>query len=240
MTHPCHRRPGTCPRRRFYFRNWLPALLAAALLTLGLPAAGTEAPPSERVLVTDVLDGDTIKVLRGRRQETVRLIGVDTPETGRPGTPVQFCGPEASLFTRRSLLEKRVKLEFEIPDRPGGGTDKYGRTLAYVFTDSGRNFALELIEQGYGRVYTRYPFRYEQAFRRAEQAARAARKGMWNEAGRAAWSDPGRRGTVIGNVRTGIYHVPGQRYYDSVGEKNRIYFLSEEDARQAGFRRAKN
>jgi micrococcal nuclease len=240
MMHPFHRRPGTSPRRRFYFRNWLPALLAAITLAAGLAAADGGVPPSERVLVTDVVDGDTIKVLRGRLQETLRLIGVDTPETGRPGTPVQFWGPEASLFTRRALLEKRVMLEFEVPDRPGGGTDKYGRTLAYVFTDSGRNFALELIEQGYGRVYTRYPFRYEQAFKRAEQAARAVRKGMWNEARRAAWSDPERRGTVIGNIRTDIYHVPGQRYYDSVGEKNRMYFLSEEDARTAGFRKAKN
>jgi micrococcal nuclease len=240
MTHALLRRPGYASRRRFYFRAFLPLLLVALTLTAGQVAADGGSPPSERALVTDVIDGDTIKVLRGRRQETVRLIGVDTPETGRPGTPVQFCGPEATLFTRRTLIGKRATLAFEVPDRTGGGTDKYGRTLAYVFTDEGRNVNLELIEQGYGRVYRRYPFRYEQAFTRAEQAARAARRGMWDEAGRAAWSDPRRRGTVIGNIRTDIYHVPGQRYYDSVGEKNRIYFQSEEDARKAGFRKAKN
>jgi micrococcal nuclease len=238
MTHALHRRPGSASRRRFYFRALLPFLLVALTLTAGQVAADGGSPPSERVLVTDVIDGDTIKVLRGRRQETVRLIGVDTPETGRPGTPVQFCGPEATLFTRRSLLERRVRLEFEPPGRSGGDTDKYQRTLAHVFTDDGRNFALELIEQGYGRVYSRYPFRYVQAYKKAEQAARAARRGMWDEAGRADWSDPRRRGTVIGNIRTGIYHVPGQRYYDSIGEKNRIYFPSEEDARNAGFRKA--
>jgi micrococcal nuclease len=241
MTHPFLRRPGTSPRRRFYFLNRLAAILAAAALAAAGPvAAGTTAPPSERVLVTDVVDGDTIKVLRGRRQETVRLIGVDTPETGRPGTQVQFYGPEASLFTRRALLERRVTLEFESPDRPGGSRDKYQRALAYVFTDDGRNFNLVLIEQGFGRAYTRYPFQYEQAFRKAEQTARAARRGIWNEAMRAQWSDPARRGKVIGNIRTNIYHVPGQRYYDAIGEKNRIHFQTEEDAQKAGFRKARN
>ena len=240
MIHPFLRRPGTSTRRRFYFLNWLSALLTVVvLLAPGPVTAGTSATPSERVLVTDVLDGDTIKVLRGRRQETIRFIGVDTPETGRPGTPVQFFGPEASLFTRRALTGKRIRLEFEPPDRPGGGTDKYGRVLAYVFTDEGKNFNSELIEQGYGRMYTRYPFRYEQAFKDAERTARGAGRGIWNAPARAAWSDPQRRGKVIGNIRTNIYHVPGQRYYDSVEEKNRVYFPSAEEARTAGFRKAK-
>jgi micrococcal nuclease len=235
------RRPGTSPRRRFCFLNRLAAILAVmALAAAGPIAAGTATPPSERVLVTDVVDGDTIKVLRGRRQDTVRLIGVDTPETGRPETPVQFYGPEASLFTRRSLLEKRVRLEFEPPDREGGSRDKYQRVLAYVFIDDGRNFNLELIEQGFGRAYTRYPFQYEKAFKKAEQTARAAGRGIWNEAKRAEWSDPASRGKVIGNIRTNIYHVPGQRYYDAIGEKNRVYFPSEAAAREAGFRKARN
>jgi len=241
MIHPFLRRPGTFPRRRFYFLDRLAAVLAViALAAAGTAAAGTAAPPSERVLVTDVVDGDTIKVLRGRRQDTVRLIGVDTPETNRQGTPVRFYGPEAALFTRRALLEKRVRLAFEPPDRQGGGRDTYQRALAYVFTDDGRNFNLELIKQGFGRAYTRYPFEYEQAFRNAEQAARAERRGIWNEEKRAAWSDPARRGRVIGNIRTNIYHVPGQRYYDSIGEKNRIYFQTEEEAQKAGFRKARN
>lgn len=242
MTAPASlRRYGDPPYRRSCLRTLSAGI---ALLTLFFTAdpvpALAASPPPERVLVTDVIDGDTVKVLRGRRQETVRLIGVDTPETGRPGTPVQFYGPEASLYTRRALIEKRVRLEFEPWDRPGGGTDTYGRVLAYVFTDDGRNFNLELIEQGYGRAYTRYPFRYERAFREAEQTARAARRGIWNDAERSAWLDPRRRGAVIGNIRSNIYHVPGQRYYDAIEEKNRIHFRTEEDARKAGFRKAKN
>jgi Staphylococcal nuclease homologue len=162
----------------------------------------------------------------------VSLIGVDTPETNRQGTPVQFYGPEASLFTRRALLGKRVRLEFEPPDRQGGGRDKYQRALAYVFADDGRNFNLDLVEQGFGGAYTRYPFKYEQAFGNAEQAVRAARRGIWNEAKRAAWPDSARCGRVIGNIRTNIYHVPAQRYHDLIGEKNRIYFQKEEEEAQ--------
>ena len=243
---PDPRRYGDPPCRRRCFTRPFPVLPAALLVVLFLAAAAPplpardETPPGERVLVTDVIDGDTIKVLRGRRQDTVRLIGVDTPETGRPDTPVQFFGPEASLFTRRALLEKRVRLEFEPAGRPGGSRDKYHRVLAYVFTDDGRNFNLSLIEQGFGRAYTRYPFRYEREFRKAEQTARAAGRGLWDEAKRAEWSDPVRRGGIIGNLRTDIYHVPGQRYYGSISEKNRVYFRTEDEALKAGFRKAKN
>ena len=238
------RRPVLHPRRRSHLLHRAAVILALLSLscTLAFPssAAATEPPPAVRVLVTDVVDGDTINVLRGRRQETVRLIGVDTPETGRPDTPVQYYGPEAALFTRRALLEKRVRLEFEVPGRPGGATDKYDRTLAYAFTDDGKNFNLEIIRQGFGRAYTKYPFRYQAAFVKAEQAARKAGRGMWNKEHRAVWSDPARRGKVIGNIRTEIYHVPGQRFYDSIGEKNRIYFRTEREAQDAGFRKARN
>ncbi len=216
--------------------------LGLAAVIAGVPVctpsrADTQAGP---VVVSTVFDGDTIVVVRGGREVTVRLIGVDTPETGRPDTPVQFYGPEASDFTRRALLGKQVRLEFEAPDRPGGATDKYGRTLAYVITGEGTNFNLELVRLGYGRAYTKYPFRYQRAFVKADRDARKAGVGMWNKNERAAWSDPARRGTVIGNIKSHIYHLPGQTGYDRVREKNRIYFPTEEEALKAGFRKAKN
>jgi len=238
------RRPEPFPRRRFHSLYRAITILAAVILfcTLAVssPAATVAAPPGERVLVTDVVDGDTIKVLRGRQQVTVRLIGVDTPETGRPDTPVQFYGPEAAHFTRRSLLEKRVRLAFETTNRPGGSTDKYERILAYVFTDDEKNFNLELIRQGFAKVFTKYPFQYQAEFIRAERAARKAGRGLWNDEHRAEWSDPARRGRVIGNIRTEVYHVPGQLYYRSVDEKNRIYFRTEQEAQDAGFSKARN
>jgi hypothetical protein len=118
--------------------------------------------------------------------------------------------------------------------------DKYGRTLAYVITADGGNFNLELVRKGYGKAYVRYPFVYQREFERAEQSARAAGLGLWNKKQRAAWSDPGQRGRIIGNIRSHIYHLPGQDGYTKVLEKNRIYFSSEVDAVKAGFRKARN
>jgi micrococcal nuclease len=214
------------------------------LLTIVLCAASAAdaatAVRREPALVTNVFDGDTVVVDRGGTETTVRLIGVDTPETARPDTPVQFFGPEASEFTRTSLLGKHVLLEFEAPGRPGGSVDVYGRTLAYIITRDGANFDLELVRRGYGRVYARYPFRYQREFKRAERSARASGLGIWNWKRKTEWSDPARRGKIIGNIRSHIYHLPGQEGCDKVLEKNRIYFSNEEEAVTAGFRKARS
>jgi micrococcal nuclease len=194
---------------------------------------------SEDVVVTTVYDGDTLVVSLGGHETTIRLIGVDAPETSRPDTPVQFYGPEATDFTRASLEGKRVRLEFEPPDRAGGSIDRYGRSLAYVITGDGRNFNLELVRLGYGRAYTRYPFRYMKEFLAAEESARAAGLGMWAKDKKAAWSSPEKRGRIIGNIRSHIYHLQGQYGYETVAEKNKIYFRTEEEAEKAGYRKAK-
>ena len=195
---------------------------------------------SKDVVVSQVYDGDTIVVGQGWRRTTVRLIGVDTPETARPDTPVQFFGPEATEFASRSLLGRRVRLEFESPDRPGGSIDHYGRTLAYVITETGENFNLELVRLGYGRAFTKYPFRYLNEFKAAERAARAAGLGMWSKDRKTAWADPEKRGRIIGNIRSHIYHLSGQYGHDRVAEKNRVYFRTEEEAVRAGYRKARN
>ena len=210
------------------------------LMFLSFWCLGAGAPAKERVLVTKAFDGDTIVVERNGREETVRLIGVDTPEISRPETPVQFYGPEAAEYARRMLEGKPAALEFEASDRPGGSRDKYGRTLAYVITEDGKNFNRELVRLGYGRVYDKYPFRYLKEFRQAEREARTAGIGIWNEAKRTAWMSASTRGRIIGNINSHLYHLPGQYGYDKVKEKNRIYFTNEEEARKAGFRKARN
>ena len=195
--------------------------------------------PGDRVIVSLVYDGDTIVVGRGWRRTTVRLIGVDTPETVHPDKPVQFFGPEASAFTRRSLLGTRVRLEFDDPDRPGGSIDIYGRTLAYVYTEDEKNFNLEIIRRGLGRAYTRFPFKYRKEFTAAERAARSRGIGMWSNDHEIAASQENVAGMIIGNSRSGIYHMPGQHHYDRVAVRNRVYFKTEEEARGAGYRKAK-
>jgi len=238
-------------KRRF----WIPTRLIYALIFLALVTAGQEiwtrsggSPRGEKVLVSDVVDGDTIHVGRGWRRTTVRLIGVDTPETVHPEKPVEFFGPEASEFTRRSLQGKWVRLEFDSLDQ----LDRYGRLLAYVFVEDGTFFNRELVRKGYARAYVRFDFRYKEDFLLAQQEARQARLGLWVKEGakgstsvraegrvieRAPPSSPS-EGRIIGNIRSKIYHLPGQEGYAHISEKNRAYFSTEEEAIKAGYRRA--
>lgn len=107
---------------------------------------------------TRVIDGDTIVVSIDGRLETVRLIGVDTPETKRG--PAEPGGPEASEFTRKMVEGQRVRLEYDKQLR-----GKYGRLLAYVYLEDGTFLNAEIIQQGYGRAYLKYPFKYKEMFR---------------------------------------------------------------------------
>jgi micrococcal nuclease len=125
------------------------------------------------VLVKRVIDGDTVELSTG---EKVRMIGVDTPETKDPRKPVQYFGKEATAFTRQLVEGKRVRLEYDQQRR-----DKYGRTLTYVYLDDGTFVNAEIIKQGYGFAYTRFPFKYLEQFRQLEREAREARRGLWAE-----------------------------------------------------------
>jgi len=178
-----------------------------------------------RTIVKRVVDGDTIIVRYRGKTERVRLIGVDTPETVHPNKPVEYFGKEASAFTKKLLpAGTRVRLEFDWQPR-----DKYGRLLAYVYV--GTTFVnAEIVRQGYGHAYTRFPFKYLEDFRRYEREAREAGRGMW-AGGRAEKEPvPVRHGKIVGNKRSMVYHVPGGRHYDKVAPKNRVYFDTEKEA----------
>lgn len=118
-----------------------------------------------------VVDGDTVELDGG---EKVRLIGVDTPETKDPRRPVQYFGRQASAFTKQMVEGKLVRLEYDRTRR-----DRYGRTLAYLRLEDGKFVNLEIVREGYGFAYTKYPFRYMDEFRNAERHARAERAGLW-------------------------------------------------------------
>lgn len=118
-----------------------------------------------------VVDGDTVILDGGER---VRLIGVDTPELHRQGTPVQYFARQASAFTRGLVQGRRVKLDHDREPR-----DKYGRTLGYLWLENGTFVNHEIIRRGYGFAYTRHPFRYLDEFRLAERAAREEGAGLW-------------------------------------------------------------
>jgi micrococcal nuclease len=146
--------------------------------------------------VVDVVDGDTLKVRLGGEVETVRLIGIDTPETRRPGAPVECGGPEAT--------SKMLELAFARPrDHDGDGLfdgeggqgievtvrtdptqdrrDRFARLLAYIDPALQRR----MLESGWAEVYVydRKPFQRVSRFRAAERAARQAGRGVWGRCG---------------------------------------------------------
>lgn len=122
------------------------------------------------------VDGDTITVKMNGRTETVRLIGVDTPETHRPNTPVQCYGPAAAAFTKNTIGTQKVRLE---ADPTNQNRDRYGRLLRYVYLPDGRLLDQILVEQGYGFAYTSFPFQKKADFVAAEKTAKDAAKGLW-------------------------------------------------------------
>lgn len=129
-------------------------------------------------LVTKVIDGDTIAVSKNNRKETLRLIGIDTPETVDPRRGVQCFGREASDHAREILSGKSVRLE---ADPTQGERDKYKRLLRYIFLPDGRNFNLLMIAEGFAHEYTYdLPYKYQADFKVAEMEAREKELGLWN------------------------------------------------------------
>ena len=127
------------------------------------------------------VDGDTVRVRIPNPPEglsaieTIRLLGVDTPETVHPNREVERFGKEASEFTKSALLGKTVYLAFDWDLR-----DRYSRLLAYIYTDQGQCFNATLIREGYGHAYLRYPFQFMDEFRALEQEARIDSSGLWD------------------------------------------------------------
>ena len=145
-----------------------------------------------------MIDGDTIVVQRGFRRYTVRLIGIDTPETTRRGTAVECGGKEArSRMLRLGFTRPRDRNRDGLYDRKGGEAhrvkvttdptqdrrDRYGRLLAYVRSARG-SFADAQLRAGWATVYVfADPFEQLSAFQTVEAAARTARRGVWRRCG---------------------------------------------------------
>ena len=150
------------------------AVVAAASLGGWRLGAARHDAAGRAAVVTGVVDGDTLDVTWAGRRERVRLLGVDTPETVHPDRPLECFGPEATAFTRRRLLGRRVTLSFDRVRR-----DAYGRLLAYVDLD-GRPFNDELLDRGFARLLVIPPNgAHARAMLDLELAARAAGRGLW-------------------------------------------------------------
>jgi micrococcal nuclease len=149
----------------------------------GAPSEADPAQAGGRGLearVARVVDGDTIEVEIGGGEDTVRYIGVDTPESVKPDTPVQCYALAASHFNEGLVEGRTVRLVFDAERR-----DVYGRLLAYVYLGD-RFVNADLVRLGYATTLTIAPNdRFAGLFDRLEQAASAAGRGLWGACDRA-------------------------------------------------------
>lgn len=229
--------------------------LALLLLTMLLGACTATGQPQANgemvATVKRVVDGDTFELETG---EKVRMIGMDTPETVKPNHPVEPYGKEASNFTKELLTDQKVTLKFDVEPY-----DKYKRLLAYVYLSDGTFVNEKLVRDGYARIMT-IPPNVAQAdlFLAAEREAREQNRGLWGLETKNKTSEPKKKaeapkqdqkepaqappeGKLIkGNINSKgdkIYHVPGSASYEKTNAE--MWFATEEEAQEAGFRAPK-
>jgi micrococcal nuclease len=165
-------------------------ILIAILFVFGIPSPFTTSAPASTPLpeqssisaealysVVKVVDGDTIHIDIDGKKETVRLIGINTPETVDPRRPVECFGKEASNKAKELLEGKKVRVETEASQ---GERDKYGRLLGYVFREDGLFVNNYLVTEGYAYEYTyNLPYKYQSEFKAAQKTAETSGRGLW-------------------------------------------------------------
>lgn len=234
----------------------------AAMLWLGAVATFAGTLPGHAT-VTRVVDGDTIVVEASGKSYTVRLIGVDTPEvhpsskldsdaqrTGRDRATIQALGKRASVFTAK-LLPKgtRVRLEYDQANAATGHRDRYKRLLAFVWTvpDKGKPVLVnaEIIRQGFGSAYTKYPYdaaRMKQ-FLELQGQARKDKAGLWADDALSPTAAPKPTAEpttgFVGSRNSTVYHHSTCRHAARISPANLVQFASAEKALAAGRRPCK-
>ncbi len=120
-------------------------------------------------------DGDTIVIDMQGKDEIVRFIGVDTPETHKPNSPVECYGPEASAYTKQRIGSDRVRL---VADTLTTNRDRYDRLLRYVYLPDGTLLNQELVSRGYAFAYA-FPFAKSSDFAKTMKTAQTTKQGLW-------------------------------------------------------------
>lgn len=127
--------------------------------------------------VLSIIDGDTIIVEKDGESQTVRLLGIDSPEVDPKYNPIECFGREATNATKAKLLNQTITLE---TDESQGTYDQFDRMLAYAFLADGTNVNLYLLSEGFAKEYTfNKPYKYHTEFRTAEKDAQFNEKGLW-------------------------------------------------------------
>jgi len=173
LSNPARRRFRRRPYRTLAIGLVLAVILAARFFAPSAPPSPSRPLVAGTYAVARVVDGDTILI---DPAATIRLIGVDTPETVKPEHPVEPWGPEASAFTRQFLAGGSARLTF---DRER--VDRFGRFLAYVWVDR-KLLNEELLRAGLGRFEPHFHYSevYKRRFRQAQQQAQRERLGIWS------------------------------------------------------------
>lgn len=157
--------------------------------------------------VTRVVDGDTIEVSINGKKETIRFIGINTPETVDPRKPVECFGERASAVAKENLTGETVWLE---ADPTQGERDKYSRLLRFVWTDDATvDFGKVMIATGFAYEYTyNTPYKYQAVYKQAQKEAEQGKKGLWaDNACPVATTKP----TVAPTQSTSTYQPPANQ-----------------------------
>ena len=129
--------------------------------------------------LTRVVDGDKAKVSITGRSVTLRLIGIDTPETKHPSKPVQCFGQEASSRAKALLTNHKVWIQY---DTSQAHRDRYGRDLVYAWLDDRTMLNEVMVREGFAHEYTYdLAYRYQGEFRTAQRQAKTAGLGFWSQ-----------------------------------------------------------
>lgn len=157
-------------------RTTLAATVTPVNVRITYPKMPTRSKLEERQIVR-VSDGDTVVVNENGKNLTVRLIGLNTPETVDPRRPVECFGKEASNRAKQLLTGKTVYLEID----PSQDTvDAFGRALRFLWYDNGKLFNMQMIAEGYAYEYTyERAYKYQAEFRQAQKDAESQDRGLW-------------------------------------------------------------
>ena len=161
----------------------VPTVVPTATVTPTATPAPARTPTRRSARIVRVVDGDTLRVRLGSgRQLTVRLIGIDTPETKRPSVPVECGGTRATATMQRLAFQRgRGRLVTLVGDPSQDATDRYGRTLAFVDTEEKGDLGRLMVRAGLATVYVHeQPFARMGRYEEASAAAEAGSAGVWS------------------------------------------------------------
>ncbi|WP_246092752.1 thermonuclease family protein [Terrilactibacillus laevilacticus] len=258
-------------RMTLYLKN---LILILSMITIGLLTGcsslltDTANQGSDRISATvvKIVDGDTIHVKIKGKDEIVRMLLIDTPETHAPGKPVQVYGPEASQFAEKELpVGSHIQIEEGVK---GHERDKYDRLLGYIYLENGDMYNAKVVEKGLARVGYIYPpnTKHLDMLKEKQADAEKAHLGIWSIPGYATSSgydmnkakthntsssisastnksssqQSGGSCKIKGNISSSgdkIYHQPGDPSYSQT--KPEQLFCSVSEAKKAGFRAPK-